>query len=49
MKNLKISQKDYKFKIEEYKGLDDNQVPMRIYSSKKKTNKTAIIFLVLIK
>ena len=40
-----ISKKDYSFKIEKYQGLDGGQVPMRIYYSKKKTNKTVIMFL----
>ena len=45
IKKGKISEKDYHFKIEEYKGLGGLKVPMRIYYSKKKTDKTAIIFL----
>ena len=45
LKKGKISKNDYSFKIEEYTGINGNQVPMRIYYSKKKTKKTAIIFL----
>lgn len=41
----KVSENDYSFKVEEYTGISGNQVPMRIYYSKKKTKKTAIIFL----
>ena len=41
----KVSENDYSFKVEEYAGISGNQVPMRIYYSKKKTKKTAIIFL----
>ena len=43
--NGKVSENDYSFKVEEYTGISGNQVPMRIYYSKKKTKKTAIIFL----
>ena len=45
LKKGKISKNDYSFKVEEYTGINGNQVPMRIYYSKKKTKKTAIIFL----
>ena len=45
IKKGKISETDYRFKVEEYNGINNNQIPMRIYYSKKKTNKTAIIFL----
>ena len=41
----KVSENDYSFKVEEYTGISGNQVPMRIYYSKKKTKKPAIIFL----
>ena len=41
----KVSENDYSFKVEEYTGISGNQVPMRIYYSKKKTKKTVIIFL----
>ena len=41
----KISEKDYTLKIENYRGLDGAEVPMRVYYSRKRTNKTAIIFL----
>ena len=41
----KVSENDYSFKVEEYIGISGNQIPMRIYYSKKKTKKTAIIFL----
>ena len=44
-KKGKISETDYSFKIEEYTGINAKQVPMRVYYSKKKTKKTAIIFL----
>mgnify|MGYP001166187822 FL=1 len=41
----KISETDYRFELEQYNGINNHQVPMRIYYSKKKTNKTAIMFL----
>ena len=44
-KKGKISEKNHTFKEEQYLGIDNNQVPMRIYYSKKYTHKTIIIFL----
>ena len=41
----KIPQNKYKLSIEEYLGLDNNKIPMRIYYSHKSTKKTIIIFL----
>ena len=41
----KVSDKDYQFKLEKYTGLNGDKVPMRIYYSKKQSNKTVIIFL----
>ena len=41
----KIPQNKYKLSIEEYLGLDNNKIPMRIYYSYKSTKKTIIIFL----
>jgi len=45
IKKGKIADADYTFNIEKYTGLDDTQVPMRIYYSRKYTHKTAILFL----
>ena len=45
IKKGKISEKNYTLKKEEYKGIDNNNTPMRIYYSKRYTHKTAIIFL----
>ena len=45
LKKGKISDKDYTFKEEQYLGIDNNQIPMRIYYSRKYTHKTAILFL----
>ena len=45
IKKGKIADADYTFNIEKYTGLDDTQVPMRIYYSRKYTYKTAILFL----
>ena len=41
----KVSSNCYTEILEEYKGLDGNQVPMKIFYSKIKTKKTVIIFL----
>ena len=41
----KIPQSKYRYVEEEYLGLDEKQVPMRIYYSHKITKKTIIIFL----
>ena len=40
-----VSQNKYRYVIEEYLGLDNNQIPIRIYYSHKTTKKTIIIFL----
>ena len=45
IKKGKISDQSYTLQKEEYIGIDDNPVPMRIYYSKKYTHKTAILFL----
>ena len=41
----KVSEKKYSFQKEEYIGINNDKVPMRIYYSKKYTHKTAILFL----
>ena len=41
----KIPTQDYQFKLEKYTGLNGEKAPMHIYYSKKKSNKTVIIFL----
>ena len=45
MKTKKIPKNKYKLVLREYLGLDNNQIPLRIYYSHKITKKTVIIFL----